>query len=235
MDIQILQLLEGARVAQGLTVVIDVFRAFSVACYAFGQGATRIFPTGSVEEAHALKAQNPDWLLVGERRGERPAQFDFGNSPSEIENVDFSGRTLIQTTSAGTRGLVNARGASEIITGSFVNASAILDFIQAQQPPKVSLVCMGNAGKEEAEEDTLCAHFLRDSLLGARPDFAVLREQLANSLASQRFLNPEKATAPRRDWDLCLDLNRFGFVLRAVRGEHNRLRLQPSPHRFRAQ
>ena len=108
MEIQILQLIEGARAAQGLTVIIDVFRAFSVACYAFDAGVARIFPVGSVDEARALKRENPTWLLAGERGGARLEGFDFGNSPSEIEGVDLRGRTLIQATSAGTRGLVSA-------------------------------------------------------------------------------------------------------------------------------
>lgn len=219
MKIQIFQLLGGARRAKGLTVIIDVFRAFSVATYAFGNGAARIFPVDSLAQAHALKNQNPDWRLIGERRGERPQDFDFGNSPSEVENVDFCGQTLVQTTSAGTRGLVNAVGADEIFIGAFVNAPAMIRAIQARAPRQVSLVCMRDASLSPALEDTLCAEFIRAALTGQNPDFQAMHVQLRESLHAQRFLNAEKATAPHRDFDLCLDLGRFGFVLRAVRDD----------------
>lgn len=69
MEIRILQMLEGAKKAEGLTVVIDVFRAFSVACYAFANGASRIIPVGAIEDAYLLKEQHPDYILMGERGG----------------------------------------------------------------------------------------------------------------------------------------------------------------------
>ena len=119
MDIRILQLIKGAREAKGLTVIIDVFRAFSTACYVFGNGARRIIPVGDFDTARELKKQNPTFFLIGERGGERPPDFDYGNSPTEIKHVDFTGRTVIQTTSAGTQGIANAWQAKEIITGSF--------------------------------------------------------------------------------------------------------------------
>ena len=82
MEIQILQLLEGARQARGLTVIIDVFRAFSTACYAVNKGVGPIYPVGNIEEAYALKEKNPEALLVGERNERPPEGFDFGNSPA---------------------------------------------------------------------------------------------------------------------------------------------------------
>ena len=57
MKIEILEFAEGARKARGVAVIIDVFRAFSVACYAFDSGAVRLIATGDVEEAFKLKKQ----------------------------------------------------------------------------------------------------------------------------------------------------------------------------------
>ena len=145
MNVNILQLLDGARQAVGLTVIIDVFRAFSTACYVFGNGAERIIPVGGLELAYRLKREHPDYLLIGERGGERPPGFEYGNSPSEVEQVDFTGHQVIQTTSAGTQGIANATQADEMITGSFCNAGAIARYIRRRQPDEVSLVCMGAA------------------------------------------------------------------------------------------
>ena len=116
MDVRVLELVDGAREARGLTVVIDVFRAFTLECYLFAQGAEKIYPIGSVDEARALKAAHPDWLCFGERGGWQVEGFDFGNSPSQVAGVDLTGRTCIHTTSAGTQGIVNATGADEIVT-----------------------------------------------------------------------------------------------------------------------
>ena len=76
MNIRILQLIEGAQQATGLTVIIDVFRAFSTACYVFGNGVERIIPVGNLELAYQLKRQHPEYLLIGERGGE-PGDFAF--------------------------------------------------------------------------------------------------------------------------------------------------------------
>lgn len=222
MQIEIFQLIEGARAARGLTVVIDVFRAFSVACYVVGNGAQRIIPVGDLKLAHALKAQNPDWLLIGERGGQKLPGFDYGNSPTEVEHVDFSGRTVVQTTSAGTQGMANATGVDEVLSGGFVNAPAIVSYIRSRAPQRVSLVCMGESAVRPSDEDTLCAQWLQAELRGEQPDFTAMHAYLRSSLAGQRFLHTEKATAPARDFDLCLSLGRFPFVLRA--SEENGLR-----------
>ncbi|MBL7972076.1 MAG: 2-phosphosulfolactate phosphatase, partial [Prolixibacteraceae bacterium] len=105
MKIEILQLLEGAKKSQGLTVIIDVFRAFSTACYAFDAGIQRIYPVGDLAEAYRLKEQNPGYLLVGERNEKKPEGFDFGNSPSQLLNTNLNGKTMVHTTSSGTQGI----------------------------------------------------------------------------------------------------------------------------------
>lgn len=144
MNIQILELAEGAKKAEGLTVIIDVFRAFSTACYAIEQGAGRIIPVGDIEVAYQLKEQHPDWLLIGERGGVKQPGFDFGNSPSQIVDADLREKTIVHTTSAGTQGIVLASKADEIITGSFVNADAIVRYIRKRNPAHVSLVANGS-------------------------------------------------------------------------------------------
>jgi 2-phosphosulfolactate phosphatase len=217
MNIAILQLIEGARAAQGLTVVIDVFRAFSVACYVIGNDAEKIITVGELEKAYDLKKRNPAYLLIGERHGKRMPGFDYGNSPTELETVDLAGRTVVQTTSAGTQGIVNATAASEIITGSFVNAHAVIDYIRARRPDEVSLVCMGTEALEPSEEDTLCAHYLKHQLEGKTIDFPVIGTHLRDCPNARKFFDDAKPWAPRRDFDLCMDLDRFNFVLRAER------------------
>jgi len=214
MKIEILQLLDGAKNAQGLTVIIDVFRAFSTACYAFGNGVQRIYPVGDIQIAYQLKEQNPNYLLVGERNEQKPEGFDFGNSPSQLLTANLEGRTMVHTTSSGTQGIANAIKADEIITGSFVNAQAIINYIRYKNPEIVSLVCMGYSCQYPTDEDTLLAIYIKNELDAVQNDFYAMVEQIRKGDGA-RFFAPEKQEwAPAADFDLCLSLNRFDFVLK---------------------
>ena len=215
MNIRILQLIEGAKAARGLTVIIDVFRAMTMACFFTGNGAKRIIPIGDIEFAYELKKRHPDFILAGERHGKIMPGFNWGNSPTHIEHVDFSGKTIVQTTSAGTQGIANAIGAEEIITGSFVNAGAVINYIQKKNPAELSLVCMGNEAIAPAEEDTFFAEYVKEILMGRKPDFPAMVEVIKRTSGS-RFFNPANAESePTRDFELSLELDRFDFVLRA--------------------
>ncbi len=219
MEIEILHLIDGASKARGLTVVIDVFRAFSTACYVFAAGADKIIPVEHVKEALELKEKMKDTILMGERHERKVPGFDYGNSPTHILDKDFKGRTVIMTTSSGTRGISNARMADEIITGSFVNANAIIEYIRAKAPAVVSLVCMGYEAHTPTQEDTFFAEYVRDQLLGKEVDFNQMKEILRKGDGA-RLLDPANNDwSPASDFDLCLDLNRFDFVLSVEKGE----------------
>lgn len=219
MHIEILQLTEGAKKAKGTTVVIDVFRAFSTACYLFAAGAARIIPVEQVEEALQLKQQIPDAILLGERNEKKVEGFDFGNSPTHLASCDFSGATIIMTTSSGTKGLMNATGADEILTGSFVNAGAIISYLKSLNPANVCLVCMGYEGKRPTQEDTFLAEYIKSALLGETTDFRHMKEILRTGDGA-RLLDPANHTwSPAGDFDLCLDIDRFDFVIRLTEEE----------------
>jgi len=214
MNIKILQLVEGAKKALGLTVIIDVFRAFSTDCYVFGNGAEKIIPIESVGEALELRKKHPDYILMGERDGKKPEGFDYGNSPTEIENIDFTGKTIIQTTTAGTQGILNAINALEIITGSFVNLGAVVNYIRKTKFKDVSLVCMGDKGIAISDEDTMCAEFIKVSIEDKEVDFQKIKSYLKTYKSAQKFFDTEKVWAPMRDFELCTAINRFSFIIR---------------------
>jgi len=225
MQIEILQILDGARKAKGLTVVIDVFRAFSTSCYIFAAGAEKIIPVEHVADAFKLKETMNGAIMMGERQERKVPGFDFGNSPSHILDQDFKGKTIIMTTSSGTRGIANAIYAEEIITGSFVNAGAVIAYIRAKKPEVVSLVCMGYEGHTPTQEDTFYAEYVRNSLLGKEVDFQKMKQTLRTGDGA-RLLDPlNHEWSPATDFDLCLDLDRFDFVLAVQKGaEYNWLK-----------
>lgn len=216
MKIEILQLLEGARIATGLAVVIDVFRAFSTACYAVGMGAGPVYPVGDIDLAFNLKERFPEALLAGERNEQPPEGFDFGNSPAHLLKAEIAGRPVIHTTSSGTQGLVNATRADEVITGSFVNAGAIIQYIRERNPEQLSLVCMGYACQYPTDEDTFCAEYIRNELTGQETGWESMVYRMRHGSGARFFEEKSQMWAPAEDFDLCLDRNRFNFVLKAV-------------------
>ena len=218
MKIQILQLLEGAARARGLTVIIDVLRAFSLECYLSHRGAAELRPAATLEEAFAWRRRDPEVLLVGERGGAKCEGFDYGNSPSGIPAEAVRGRRIIHTTSAGTQGVVRAVHAEEIVSGSLVNAAAVAAYLRRRDPEEVSLVCMGNAGVREAPEDLLCAEYIRSLVLGE--PFPELERRIGELRyrGGAHFFNPATQDIyPEPDFWLCVRHDLFPFVLRAER------------------
>ena len=215
MEIRILEYIEGAKKATGLTVVIDVFRAFTVGCYVMNNGASEIIAAGSVETARQLKQRDSDYILMGERNERQVEGFDFGNSPTHIENVDFQGKTVVQTTSAGTQGLVQAKDADDIITGSLVNADAVVRYIQQKNPSIVSLVAMGYAGKLPADEDLLCAEYIESQLYQSKTSHREAILKLKDG-SGKRFFDPKNLNhSPPGDFYLCMQIGIFNFILKA--------------------
>lgn len=214
MNIQILECIAGAKEAKGLTVVIDVFRAFSLEAYLMAAGAKEIFAVGKETTARLLKMQHEDYLLVGERKGIILPGFDYGNSPSQMKNCDLMGRSVIHTTSAGTQGLVNAKKADEIITGSLVNARAIAKYICQRNPKDVSLVAMGLMGKERAQEDYLCARYIKSLIEGHPLNLQSELQELRKDSQTQKFFDPDtQHIFPAEDYSMCTDYDKFDFVL----------------------
>jgi len=215
-DIQIHHFSKGAKKARGLAIVIDVFRAFSVACYVLDRGARKIVAVLEVEHARKLKQQNPSWILIGERGGKKLSGFDYGNSPTELADASFIGKTVVQTTHAGTQNLCAARDAEHVMTGSFLNAGATIDYIRAQNPPMLSLICSGVADEREATEDLLCAEYMRDTLVGTPRLFQDIKDELRAAQTSQRFFDSKREDSPESDFHLCLELDKFDFAVHRV-------------------
>lgn len=151
-------------------VVLDILRATSSMVTALANGAEQILPVATIEEALAAKAEHPEALLCGERHGRRitaeqakGTDFDLGNSPREYTAEMVAGKTLISTTTNGTRALRACSGAREIWVGSFLNLEATIDQLRLVKPERLVLVCSGTF-EEAAMEDTLAAGAMANAL-----------------------------------------------------------------------
>lgn len=222
MEITIDHLTAGAERARGVAVVIDVFRAYSLECYAYSRGVERIYPIADLQEAFEMKKQFPDYLLAGERGGRMEEGMDFGNSPAQIENRDLTGKRLIHTTSAGTQGIIAARNADRILTASLVNAGATAEYLRALAPERVSFVCMGLMNRHPTLEDTVCAEYMKALLEGEPYDIEGKIPLLREGPGSRFFIPEDQYFAPERDFELCTQISKFSFALQVERDEAGR-------------
>ena len=208
MKINILSCLEGAKRAEGLTVVIDVFRASNTIISCLAAGAAYIIPVGKLETAYQLKKENSDHLLMGERGGVPPVGFDYGNSPAKSASYVLKDKKIILTTSAGSQGIVNATHATEILVGSFANALAIVDYIAEEQPELVSLLAMGLDAAEPAIEDEACAQLIKALLNDEKIDF----EKIKNNILWSDGANRLRKLNQNDDLEYALKLNSCNII-----------------------
>jgi 2-phosphosulfolactate phosphatase len=174
-------------------VVFDILRATSTFVTALQNGAQAVLPVSEISEAVARRQQSPDVLLAGERDGVkiRAAQsggidFDFGNSPREFRPDKVRGKTIVSTTTNGTRALRACAGVKTILASSFLNLAATAKFLNASPPEEILLICAGT-GEGVALEDVLAAGALAGLLGGEFSD--------ATEIASRTFLSAKNDLA----------------------------------------
>ena len=151
-------------------VVFDVLRATSSMMAALGNGAAAIIPVADIPEALGIRKRKPEVLLAGEREGRRieadltgSIAFDLGNSPREFTKEKVSGKTIVMSTTNGTRALRACAQARMVVVGSFLNLRATAAFIEKQNAADLLLVCSGTFD-QAAYEDILGAGALCDLL-----------------------------------------------------------------------
>jgi len=212
-------------------VIIDVFRAFTTAAVALANGAAKIIMVRDVEDALMLRSTGVGQICMGEVGGRAPPGFDLGNSPFEVSQVELSGRTIIQRTSAGTQGIVAARQASRIYAGSLLTATATARAILKLSPPEVTLVAMGLDGAQRSDEDELCAIHLRNLLQGRPGSPSATRDVILAGPQIPAFHDPNKPHLHPADLDIALDIDRYDFAV-LITNENGRLVARKEPVGF---
>lgn len=142
-------------------VIVDILRATSCMTTAFAHGVKEIIPVATLEECRNLK-QKHGFLAAAEREGRQAEGFDFGNSPLAYTNGILEGKTLVMTTTNGTKAISMSRNAREVLIGSFLNKNTLVQYLH-QGRSDVLVVCAGWKGKVNLE-DTLFAGALAEAL-----------------------------------------------------------------------
>jgi len=216
----------GARQASGLSVIIDVFRAFSCQPLFFHFGAKRVILEADHERAMALKKEYPEFILVGEINEVPLEGSDLGNSPSQIVKLGrdfFRRKTVVHRTTAGVTGVAAALEKSEeVVLGSFMTARAVARYIRRKDPELVTLVAMGDRAKRTAPEDEACADYIEHLLTGKPYDPVEALKNVVFQPTAQKFILGAKEYLPREDPIFCLQPDLFSFVL-GVQRKHGEI------------
>lgn len=149
---------------EGVAVVVDVLRATTTMVHALAAGCLAVVPCLEIEDARRIAASLPPGsaLLAGERQGLPIEGFDLSNSPADFTAETCAGKTLVFTTTNGTRALLACQEAERVVVASFVNLSATARLLRNDGRP-VHIVCAGTDGLVSFE-DSLLAGALSEEL-----------------------------------------------------------------------
>lgn len=224
-------------------VVFDVLRATSSMMTALSNGANAIIPVAEIAEALDWREKNPEFLLAGEREGLRigadqtgGVDFDLGNSPREFTPENVRGKTIVMTTTNGTRALQACAGAKRIFIGSFLSLRPLVNWIIEHRPTNLVLVCSGTF-EDAALEDTLAAgalcekiwvHYaggaVADSAEIARRIFPLMQMDLIGAMNHARNGRKLLANAAlRNDVWFCLQRETLSFIAECKDGAVRRM------------
>lgn len=144
-----------------VVVVIDVYRATSAIVAGLGTGLKKIIPVSTVDEAREY--QKKGFKVAAERKGDIVPGFDMGNSPLSFSEKSLIGETVVLSTSNGTKALLKATSAKEIVVGSFLNQSAVVNYVN-EHHDSVMFLCAGWRDRFNLE-DTIVAGAMAQDLL----------------------------------------------------------------------
>lgn len=209
-----------------VVVVVDILRATSCMVTALAHGVKSIRPFANLEECKAMKAAG--WFTAGERNGEKVEGFDFGNSPFEYIDVKLKGERIAFTTTNGTQAIARSQGAKEIVIGSFLNLTAVTDYLRTGTD-NILVVCAAWKGKVNLE-DTLFAGALVENLkdhiepdcdapLAAQHLYNLAKNNLVDFLKNSSHVKRLNRLNIHKDIEFCLTPDQYTIVPRLVEGE----------------
>jgi 2-phosphosulfolactate phosphatase len=216
--------------SNAVVVIIDVFRATTTIATALYNGAARVIPVAEVEECKRLGKQIHGSITAGEREGKVIEGLQYGNSPSEYPREFIENKTLVLTTTNGTKLLhmAFAKGCDEVITGSFVNLSSVCSYLTSQEK-NVILGCSGWKDKFNIEDalfagaviDKVKDHFVihDDSSLMASEMYKFHRNDLYNFIQQTTHWHRLAAYGLQKDLEYSVSIDAANVLPMYVNGE----------------
>lgn len=173
-----------------VVAVIDVLRASTTVAVALANGAKAVIPFESSEDAimRSKQMERGAFLLAGERRMLKMEGFDLGNSPREHTAEAVEGRTVLLTTTNGTKALLSLQGARDVLVASYVNLTGVTTMLRAalRGGADITIVCAGQ-DRQFALEDAACAGRYVSNVSKRMADIDVNDAALAASLIDRKY------------------------------------------------
>lgn len=202
-----------------VVVVVDILRATSCMTTAIAHGVKSITPVATLEECKKLQAEG--YIAAAERDGKMAQGFDLGNSPFSYMSAQLKGRQIALTTTNGTVAITRSRHAHQVIVGSFLNLSAVIDYLKSQNR-NVLISCAGWKGKFNLE-DTLYAGALVSGLkddfesgcdapIAAESLYDTARSNLFEFLSNSSHVNRLRRLNIQKDIDFCLNIDEYKVI-----------------------
>jgi 2-phosphosulfolactate phosphatase len=186
---------------------------------AFAHGVEKIIPVATLEECRAL--QNQGLIAAAERDAKKADGFDLDNSPFSYMDEKLKGQTIAMTTTNGTQAITKSREAIQVIIGSFLNKTAVINYLQSQ-PHHVLILCAGWKGRVNLE-DTLFAGAVADELrdgftieddasLGALTIYSCMKYNMLKSMASSSHVKRLHRLNLAKDIEFCIREDLYNVV-----------------------
>lgn len=198
-----------------VTIVIDVFRAFTTTSYVLaGDPVSYLITTKSAIVSRLASAvQNP--LLIGKPEIGARLAYDIPNSPTRVTEITLSGRPVLHRTEAGARGILLAKEADMVLVAGFVNADATVEYLRKLGTLQITLAPMGHEATRPSLEDHLCALYIaaliNNKKIEIKKYFPALRRG-----SGKYFFSRDQWQYPQEDFKRCLETGRYNFAIRAV-------------------
>ncbi len=201
-------------------VIIDVLRCCSTIITALANTACEVIPKMTVKEACDLHQKNPELILAGERGGIKPKGFDLGNSPLDFSYQRVNGKSIVLTTTSGSKAIISSRNAEHVFIGALLNAKAVAEAslnVATQEKTGISLISAGTDGHFALEDfigaGAIAQDFLArnvecsDTVLGALLAFQKARRSITQVLQSGCHARRLRSLGFEEDIRFCCRLN----------------------------
>ena len=208
------KLLPIYEVKRKIVVVIDVLRATSTICAALANGISKVIPVKDVEDCKVFSGDN--YLLAGERHGKKIDGFEYGNSPYEYMNDAIKGKTLVLTTTNGTKSIEISKEADIIVAGAFLNLNILCKWLKKQNKD-VLLLCAGWKDKFNMEDSLFAGAVVNkvknnfniefDASIAAEQLYMSAKDDLIGTLKKASHYQRLERMGIEKDMEYCLQLN----------------------------
>ena len=205
--------IEGAKEAvsrRDSIIIVDTIRASTTYVNAFASGAVRIVPCSSREHLDENMGHYPHALKSGERLCKRIKGYDFGSSPEEMSNANLSEKTILSSTTNGSKMVVASSGSPLVVMASFCNSTSAVEFMKSKST-NVSIICSGRLG-EEVIEDNLCAEYLKHKFHSEYIPFRLSNYEISEECKKSPSYDMLVSAGLENDFKFCMKIDSHSIV-----------------------